>query len=129
VAKDSGGEGRRRPDPKHVDMEGALLNMDGDVGLYRKVAEMFIGDAPGYLAQFRTARAGGDRESAARAVHTLKSLAANVGAGLLEEHARALETSARNDDEQAIAANSSALEQELARVITTFKGFLSARAE
>jgi len=142
LAQPSGGEERleersatgeggtaERPDPRHVNLEDALLLLDGNVGLYRKVAEMFMGDAQSCWKQFQAARAGGDLEGATRAVHTLKSLAASVGAEALRDCARALEAAARSGDDPAIMAGAPAAEQELTRVLAALQAFLGARAE
>ncbi|MDY7227286.1 ATP-binding protein [Hyalangium rubrum] len=118
-----------QPDPRHVNMEGALLNLDGDVGLYRKVAELFLGEAPNYLEQLRVASTRGDSEAAIRAVHNLKSLAASVGAHSLRDHARALESAAKAAEAPGLVGVSPAFEQELARVLATLQGFLGARSE
>ncbi|HYO57013.1 hybrid sensor histidine kinase/response regulator [Archangium sp.] len=123
-----GAAATERPDPRHVNMDAALFNLDGDVGLYRAVAEMFLGDAPACWEQFRTARDGGDREGATREAHTLKSLAANIGAEMLQEYARRLEAASRDNDEPTVAASAPALEQELAQVIAILKGFLGSRS-
>jgi len=112
------------PDPRHVNMEDALLNLDGDVGLYRRVVGMFLGDAPACWKRFQTALSAGDREGATRAVHTLKSLAASVGAEALRDHARALEAASRSGDAPAITAGAPAAEQELAQVLATLQAFL-----
>ncbi|SEL68125.1 Signal transduction histidine kinase [Stigmatella aurantiaca] len=116
------------PDPRHVNMESALLNLDGDVGLYRTVAELFLGDAPDSWAQFLGAWAGGDREGASRAAHTLKSMAANIGAEALREHAKALEAASREGDSPSIEERFPLLEQELRFVVSALQGFLEASA-
>lgn len=104
--------------------EEALSFLDEDMGLYRKVAGMFMEDAPARWAQFQAAWSGGERESSIRAVHTLKSLAASVGAEALRRHARALEEAARNGDEPAVAAGAPATEQELERVRAALRELL-----
>ncbi len=113
-----------RPDPRHVDMDSALVNLDGDEALYCTLAQMFIGDAPTWLDQFRAARAGGDRETATRAAHTLKSLAASIGAETLRAQAGTLEAAARENNEPVMGANAPAFEQELALVIAALQRFL-----
>jgi CheY-like chemotaxis protein/HPt (histidine-containing phosphotransfer) domain-containing protein len=115
------------PDSEHLNMSKALLRLDGDTGLYRMVAEMLISDAPAYVEQFRTARTCGDWVSAMRAAHTLKSLAANVGAERLQEHAMALEAASRRHDEPAVEQTAPVLEQELTRVIASLPELLASR--
>jgi signal transduction histidine kinase/CheY-like chemotaxis protein/HPt (histidine-containing phosphotransfer) domain-containing protein len=108
----------------HVNMASALMNLDGNAELYRQVAEIFLGDAPACLQQFRTALDGGDPECTARSAHTLKSLAATVGAESLREHVRELEAALHAQDVPAIVAKVPSVEQELIRVIATLKGYL-----
>jgi two-component system, sensor histidine kinase and response regulator len=115
-------------DPRHVNMDNALLNLDGDVGLYRTVAELFLGDAPDSWAQFLGAWSRGDREGASRAAHTLKSMAANIGAEALREHAKALEAASRQGDAPSIEARFPLLEQELRCVVSALQGFLGGPA-
>jgi signal transduction histidine kinase/DNA-binding response OmpR family regulator/HPt (histidine-containing phosphotransfer) domain-containing protein len=111
--------------PPPVNIEKALQRMDGDTSLYRMVAEMLASDAPTYVEQFRTARAAGDWTGAMRAAHTLKSLAANVGADRLQEQALVLEGAARRHDEPAVDQAAPAVEQELTRVLAALQAFLT----
>jgi signal transduction histidine kinase/CheY-like chemotaxis protein/HPt (histidine-containing phosphotransfer) domain-containing protein len=113
------------PDSRHVNMEGALQRLDGDTGLYRMVAEMLLTDAPAQVEQLQKARAAEDRGSAMRAAHTLKSLAANVGAERLQEQAQVLEGALRRHDEPTVAQAAAAFEQELARVTAALQAFLA----
>ncbi len=113
------------PPPQAVNIDKALQRLDGDTTLYRTVAEMLVTDAPPYVEQFRLAKAEGDWVTATRAAHTLKSLAANVGAERLQEQALVLEGAARRRDEPAIALATSSLEQELSRVIAALQAFLA----
>ncbi|MDC0709428.1 response regulator [Stigmatella sp. ncwal1] len=114
--------------PQHVNMDSALINLDGDVGLYRTVAELFLGDAPDSWAQFLVAWNDGDRERATRAAHTLKSLAANIGAEILRDHAKALEAASRESGAPTIEERFPLLDQELLLVVSTLKGFLARSA-
>jgi HPt (histidine-containing phosphotransfer) domain-containing protein len=116
----------KRPEPRHMNMEDALFNLDGDEGLYRRVVGMFLGDAQACWKQFQTAVSAGDREGATRAVHTLKSLAASVGAETLRDLSRELEAASKSDDVPALVASTPAAEQELARVLATLEAFLEA---
>ncbi|MFL5343982.1 MAG: ATP-binding protein [Hyalangium sp.] len=114
-------------EPQHVNMQSALLNLDGNAELYLQVAEMFLGDAPACLAQFRVAWEGGDPECTVRAAHTLKGLAATVGAESLREHVRELEDALHAQDLPAITAKVPTVEEELIRVMATLKGLLEQR--
>ena len=115
-----------RPDPKHVNMEEALLNLDGDMVLYRRVLGLFMGDARTCWTRFQAALAAGDREAATRAIHTLKSLAASVGAEALRDHSRSLETALREGDAPTVQTGAPVAEQELGQVLAALQGFLQA---
>jgi CheY-like chemotaxis protein len=52
----------------------------GDPGLLTELAEMFVGDAAGRIAELRTAAGEGDAAKVERAAHTLKGSAGNMGA-------------------------------------------------
>ncbi len=108
-----------------VNVEKALQRLDGDTHLYRMVAEMLLTDAPAHVAQFQDSRAAGDWVSALRAVHTLKSLAANVGAERLQEQAQVLESALRRHEEPAVAQAAPVFEQELERVTAAIQAFLA----
>ena len=111
--------------PQPVNMQKALQRLDGDTGLYRMVVEMLLADALVYLEQLRTARAAGDWGGTLHATHTLKSLAANVGAERLEEQALLLEAASRRQDEPTVAQALPGFEQELARVMASLRDFLA----
>ena len=63
-----------------------------------ELVDTFLEEAPGILAELRTAREYGDNERFQRAAHSLKSNANTFGAVHLAEKARALELSGLNDD-------------------------------
>jgi len=113
-----------QPEPPHVNHERALALLDGDKGLYRKVAGMFMEDAPARWKEFQEAWGRGERETAIRAVHTLKSLAASVGAEALRDHARALEDASKSGNAPAVTAGTGAVERELGKVRTALQTFL-----
>jgi len=116
----------KHPEPRHMNMEDALFNLDGDEGLYRRVVGMFLGDAPACWKRFQTAVSAGDREGAIREVHTLKSLAASIGAEALRDLSRDLEAASKSGDAPTLSAQAPAAEQELARVLVTLEAFLEA---
>ncbi|WP_224242581.1 hybrid sensor histidine kinase/response regulator [Hyalangium gracile] len=122
-------EAAAQPGSRHVNMADALMNLDGDTELYRQVARIFLGDAPACLEQFRTARDEGDAEGAVRAAHSLKGLAATVGAELLRDHARQLEVALEERDTSVVPARVSTVERELTQVLATLRGFLEQQPE
>lgn len=57
----------------------------------RMVINIYMKDSPALLTELRGALRAGDRETMHRAVHTLKSSSANLGAGFLAESCKKLE--------------------------------------
>ena len=77
------------------DLEEALARARGKRELLRKMADLFLADCPGLLAQICSALATGDGSTLERAAHRIKGSAANLSAprvvavaGRLEEIAR-----------------------------------------
>jgi CheY-like chemotaxis protein len=105
-------EGRRgaadRPDPEEgreprpkasgavFDLEEALARARGKRALLRKMAELFLADAPGLLAQIRTSMAAHDHPALERAAHRIKGSAANLSAARVARAAARLEEMARD---------------------------------
>jgi two-component system sensor histidine kinase/response regulator len=71
--------------------EAALERLGGDVSLYREMADCLFEDAPLLIQQLRDSFAARDSAEFTRAAHTLKSLAATVGAQSLAETAAEIE--------------------------------------
>ncbi len=94
----------------------------GGEALLRKIIGVYFDSAPPLLKSLRATLQGGDPEAARRAVHTLKSSSANLGASSLSELCRAIEANARagNFQPDAIAA----IETEYARVVQTLQHHL-----
>ncbi len=100
-----------------------LREMGDDTAFYVEVIDIFLGDAPGYLAAIREAVAAADHAAVHLAAHTLKSAAGNVGADLLSRTSDEIEQLARRGSlegieplllqlEQRFADTRSALEEE-----------------
>ncbi len=127
AAQGAGGTGKA--EHRHVNQEGALALLDGDKGLYRRVAGMFMEDAPLRWKEFQDAWSRGESESAIRAVHTLKSLAASIGAEALRDHARVLEDASKSGNVSAVTAGAGAVEQELGQVRAALRDILGSGSE
>lgn len=65
---------------KVIDVEAALARMGRDRGLLRDVAQFFIEDAPGLLAQVRSAASARSGPDIGQAAHSLKGLVSNFDA-------------------------------------------------
>lgn len=64
----------------------------------KRLIGMFLEDAPTTLAEIKTNTASGDSEALHRSAHSLKGMAANLGALKLQEVAFDLETASTNQD-------------------------------
>jgi len=78
------------PSLEGFDLPAALARFDGDISLYEIVAQGFL-EYGGTVAEAREALEGGDRDKARRDVHTLKSVAASLGAETLRSMAADVE--------------------------------------
>ncbi|HAR96598.1 MAG TPA: histidine kinase, partial [Deltaproteobacteria bacterium] len=82
------------------------LQMEGAPDVVASIINIYLVNSPTLLGQAQQALTTGDSETLRRASHTLKSSSANVGALMLSEMCRDLETLARanalaNDEKQA----------------------------
>ena len=74
-----------------IDRESVLRRLGGDEQLFADVVRYFREDAPPLLQSLREAVAREDAEQIARSAHSLKGLAANIGAQPLADAAQAVE--------------------------------------
>ena len=77
--------------PPAFDLEGALARLGGNTSMYATVLETFLQDLAPLPAAVTAHLVQGDTAAALRALHTLKGLAATVGAQALSREAAALE--------------------------------------
>ena len=77
--------------PADIDLAGALARIGGDRRLYGRICRQFIGDQGGTVMAIRSALSRADRAEAIRFAHTLKGLAATLGAGALSRCAAHVE--------------------------------------
>jgi HPt (histidine-containing phosphotransfer) domain-containing protein len=100
----------------------------GGEDTYRIVIEKFIPNQEQAGQSIQDALGAGDKKTAERLAHTLKGIAATIGATALSESALKLETSIREGDTknrpQLIAATATGLDQ----VIASAKAYLQAHA-
>ncbi|MEW6265409.1 MAG: response regulator [Thermodesulfobacteriota bacterium] len=69
-----------------------LARLPGGKVLYRKLLLDFLANQENLVAEIRSELTAGNREEAHRLAHTLKGLAGNLGASLIQETAQDLET-------------------------------------
>jgi PAS domain S-box-containing protein len=102
-----------------IDTRAGLASCAGKPDLYRKLLAKFLGSYKDFEKDFRHAQESEDDEDATRLAHTLKGLAASMGAGAVAEAAAALESACRENaapDDVALAVGR--LLQALAPVLT-----------
>ena len=80
------------------DQADALARVCGNFGLLRELAEMFLEDAPQWLAAIRDALRAGDAAGLRQAAHTLRGSVSSFSAPAAEEAAGRLEGLARAGD-------------------------------
>lgn len=81
-----------------IEIEGVLIRLNGDTELLRMLAEIFPEDSVALMAALREGASANDAPRAERAVHSLKSLAANFNASHAVEVAAEIERLARHND-------------------------------
>ena len=77
-----------------------MENTMNDPAVYRQVLQLFRKDQSQFLQQFQEAQTGDDSEVSIRLTHTLKGIAATIGATRLQEQALQLETLCRENGPQ-----------------------------
>jgi len=99
-----------------LDVSMGLHNLNGNVQLYNKLLRRFADSNMQAGQDIRTAVDAGDKETAIRLAHTLKGLAASLGAPALSTEALAVEQLIK-DNGTLSADGLDALEAELGRVL------------
>jgi len=90
-----------------------------------ELVDTFFEEAPGILAELRSAQAQGDADSFRRAAHSLKSNGNTFGASKLAAMARELELGGMNADPALDLEAIAALEAEYTRAATALKELCS----
>lgn len=107
---------------KQVGFEAAL----GDVGVLREALAAFLEDAPATVAALSEAVRAGDLSQAQRHAHTIKGVAATLGARRLQGAALAVEAAIRGGapDSRTLASLAADLGAEFARFRDQAPGML-----
>ncbi|MCP5352847.1 MAG: PAS domain S-box protein [Chromatiales bacterium] len=84
------------PDIPGLDVTAGLATAQDDAALYRRLLLRFHDEQIDFARHFNAARHDPDPQATTRAAHTLKGLAANIGANRLRAAASALETACRD---------------------------------
>lgn len=115
----------RQSELARLDTAPALANLAGDRELYAQVAEVFFEDMPSQLAGLEGAVTGRDFPTAQRAAHTIKGMAATIGAERLRLIAYGLEQACKAGDATAAAASCPLLRDEYAAVAVELRAFIA----
>ncbi|MGD9724482.1 MAG: Hpt domain-containing protein [Pirellulales bacterium] len=105
------------------DYADSLLRLGGDAELFNDIADIFLEDAPKYLAEASRTLTTGDAATLERAAHTLKGLSANFAAAAAVEAAYAVELLAREHRLEGAARCFPRLEAEVQRLETALREF------
>jgi HPt (histidine-containing phosphotransfer) domain-containing protein len=81
-----------------LDSDGALARLDGDKELLSEICDIFIEESPQRMERLKNALDNNNIVLVEREAHSLKSTAANIGAGLLRDSTQHVEVVARNSD-------------------------------
>jgi hypothetical protein len=118
-----------RPQAAPIDQADVLARVDGDIGILRRAADLFLSDCEQVVADMRSALAGADALALQRAAHSLKGGAAILGAKPTAAAAARIEELARAGDLSGVRAACQRLEDELARLKPALAALLGAPSE
>ncbi|MBW2005417.1 MAG: Hpt domain-containing protein [Deltaproteobacteria bacterium] len=114
------------PTPKDIfDLSKALEVVDGDMELFKEIADLFQKNLPDNIAQIREAIANSDSNALNAAAHSLKGSVSNFGAKRAFEAAYRLEVIGREERLAEAGAGLSELEKELKDLEAAIKEVLS----
>jgi CheY-like chemotaxis protein len=116
TASQAVGESIDRPAEALFDRTAALSYVDGDVGLLREMAELFLADYPQQMAKIQAAIASSDSQALMRAAHSLKGVVGTFAAKATHEAALRLEMMGENGDLREARDAYACLEAEISRL-------------
>ncbi len=108
-----------------LDADKAIAGM-GNEDTYRTVLGKFVHNQGGAVQSMQEALAANDQMTAERLAHTLKGIAATIGATALAESARQLENAIREEDAESYPGLIAAAATEMAQVISSVNAYLQA---
>jgi PAS domain S-box-containing protein len=100
-----------------LDPAAVLEGVGGDRVLLREVVQLFVTQAPRWLAEIRDALGRGDVGRLRRTTHTLRGAVSNFGTGSAYQEAQRLDTLARTGDLAAAAGACASLEKQVDRLL------------
>lgn len=114
------------PTAKEVfDLAKALEVVDGDMELFREIADLFLVNLPDHIAQIQDGIARGDAKVVERAAHSLKGSVSNFGAKRAFETAYRLEVMGKEGRLAEAEKALSELERDLKELEAAMQGVLS----
>ena len=114
-----------QPSTDVFDLSKAMEVVDGDVELFKEIANLFLENLPDYMAQIQEGIANGDANATERAAHGLKGSVGNFGAKQASEAACRLEIIGREGRLAKAQAALQELEKKLKAWEAAIKGALS----
>ncbi|MCE9548544.1 MAG: Hpt domain-containing protein [Planctomycetia bacterium] len=129
-AKDAGHASSHATAPiwQLIDRDATLARLGGDEQLFNELVGFFLEDEPGLLRDLTEAVERQDFDAAERAGHSLKGLAANLGATAAARAGHEVEASAREKDSARLALAAKGAIPEFARVVEALKQFQASLA-
>ncbi len=110
-------------------LSAALEIVDGDIELFKEIANLFLESLPDYIARIQKAIADNDSDATEQAAHGLKGSVGNFGAKQAFEAAYGLEVMGKEGRLAKAEEALQNLEKELKALEAAIKGALSAFAE
>ncbi len=117
------------PDLPGVAVDSSVHRMGGNVSLYYSLLETFRSSKRDIVARLREALASNDTESAERIVHTLKGIAATLGAEPLQNQAAQLEQKIRDGSLDGLESLLAELEHEVTGLMAKIDRAIAARGK
>jgi two-component system sensor histidine kinase/response regulator len=113
-----------------IDCAGGLRRVAGNAELYVELLRHFLTDQADAVVRLRAALQAGDRQSAERIAHTLKGVAANIGATEVRDQAGVIERALRTGGEgNALEVSLRVLDEVLGGVVGRLNEALGPEAE
>jgi HPt (histidine-containing phosphotransfer) domain-containing protein len=102
-------------------LDSLMDSVGGDAEFMVDLIDTYVADAPDQLEALKTALTVGDVAGLVRPAHTLKSASASLGALVLAERCRQLETAARSGSLDGAGESIEGLAVELERVVSALE--------
>ncbi len=112
-----------------IDIPAGLLRVGGNEKLYKSLLVKFYEEYSGTPEQIRDSIAQKDMQLGSRLAHTVKGVAGNLGAQVLQEASADLETAIKGGDPDTITERLDLFEHTIRSVMNGLKGFVNAEED